>query len=127
MKALPIALLTAATAACTVAPTATASDAGVRASAVHVIGPAISCLTPSRITDSRVRDDYTIDFRLSGGRSYRNTLPQRCSGLGFEERFGYTLHGSQLCRGEIIHVLYSGGGPGAACALGEFVPIEGAR
>jgi hypothetical protein len=71
-----------------------------------------------------VRDDRTIDFRVTGGRHYRNTLPYRCPELGFERRFAYTLRTSQLCSTDIITVLHSDGPRGASCGLGEFVPVE---
>ena len=96
-----------------------------RAPAARVVGAAVSCLSTTQISDSRVWDDRTIDFRVTGGRTYRNTLPYSCPELGFEQRFAYTLHTSQLCSTDVITVLHSGALPrGASCGLGEFVPVE---
>ena len=91
--------------------------------AARVVGAAVSCLNTSQISDSVVRDDRTIDFRVTGGRHYRNTLPARCPELGFERRFAYTLHTPRLCSTDIITVLHTEG-RGASCGLGEFVPVE---
>jgi hypothetical protein len=110
-------------AACAQAPE---SPPLIKAPAARALGPAVSCINTSLIRNSRVWDDYTIDFQMVGGDTYRNTLPGRCSGLGFEERFSYSVPTNRLCSSDIIHVLQTGG-PGASCGLGEFVPIEVAR
>lgn len=97
------------------------------APAARVLGPAENCVTRSMIRNTRVRDDRTIDFEMTGGRVYRNTLPASCPRLGFEEGFTYRSSSSQLCSVEIIYVLDRTGGDirrGAGCGLGEFVPIE---
>ncbi|WP_179505744.1 MULTISPECIES: hypothetical protein [unclassified Sphingomonas] len=88
------------------------------------IGPAQSCIPLGQISESRVRDDWTIDFRV-GTRWYRNVLPQRCSGLGFQQTFGYATSQAQLCSVDIITVLQTGagGGPRGSCGLGQFQPV----
>ena len=74
-----------------------------------------------------MRDDRTIDFYMQGGKVYRNTLPQDCPELGFEERFGYETSIDRLCNVDIIHVLHDSPPiAGAACGLGTFQPISGA-
>jgi hypothetical protein len=86
-------------------------------------GKPVSCIMPSRIRNTRVLDDKTIDFEMLNGDVYRNTLPNSCPSLGFEERFSYQLSTSQLCSVDIITVLQSGGPGlmrGASCGLGEF-------
>ena len=90
------------------------------------IGPDISCVQLRNIRESRVRDDKTIDFIMSGGRWYRNTLPNSCPQLGFERAFSYQTSISQLCNVDIITVIVQGAGPrrGASCGLGKFTPIE---
>lgn len=94
---------------------------------IHPSGPPVSCVQTSRIRETRVRDDRTIDFYMDGGRVYRNRLPQSCPDLGFEERFGYETSTDQLCNVDIIHVLHSSPPMrGASCGLGEFQPITGA-
>ena len=95
-----------------------------RAPAIEALGPAVRCIQTSRINDTRVHDDQTIDFHLLGGDVYRNTLPHRCPSLGFEERFAYRTNSSQLCSVDVITVLYSDGTRGAGCGLGEFLPVR---
>jgi hypothetical protein len=91
-------------------------------------GEAVSCVNINQIRQTRVRDDSTIDFYMTGKRVYRNRLPHSCPSLGFEERFAYATSQSQLCSVDIITVLYSSPGPtqGASCGLGKFQPITGA-
>ena len=58
---------------------------------------------------------------------WRNTLPQRCSGLKFDDAFTYATSLSQLCSTDIIYPLQRTGGSlqrGAGCGLGQFVPVE---
>ncbi|MFW2852552.1 hypothetical protein ACM61V_11565 [Sphingomonas sp. TX0543] len=84
-----------------------------------------SCVPITQLRESLVRNDRVIDFRLSGDRYYRVTLPQSCPGLGSERRFAYQTSLSQLCSTDIITVLYTS--PvmrGASCGLGEFQPVR---
>jgi hypothetical protein len=92
-------------------------------------GPAVSCIRTSDIRETRVRSDSVIDFRTSGKKWYRNTLPHSCPSLGFEERFMYKTSTNQLCSVDIVTVLYSGSGlhQGASCGLGKFQPVEIAK
>jgi hypothetical protein len=85
-----------------------------------------SCVQISRIQSTRVIDDQTIDFRMRGGPVMRNTLPNRCPGLGSERAFSYRTSIAQLCNVDIITVVVQGGGPqiGASCGLGMFVPVK---
>ncbi len=84
-----------------------------------------NCIPLRSIRETRVRDDSTIDFYTNGGKIYRNTLPNSCPQLGFEESFSYATSLSQLCSVDIITVLQRGGGltRGASCGLGQFVPV----
>ena len=91
------------------------------------VGEAVNCLPLSQIQETRVRSDSIIDFRTSGKKWYRNTLPNSCPSLGFEERFLYKTSLSQLCSVDIITVLHTNGGQltqGASCGLGKFQPVE---
>jgi hypothetical protein len=100
-----------------------------RAPAATVIGDPLSCIPISQIRGSTVHDDSTIDFQL-GGKTYRNTLPNRCPGLGAERAFTYETSLTQLCNTDIIYVLRRIGGDyqrGAGCGLGSFVPVELAK
>lgn len=94
------------------------------------IGAPISCIPLTQIRETRVHGDNVIDFYLRNNRVYRNTLPNSCPTLGFEERFLYKTSLSQLCSVDIITVLQSGGAgltPGASCGLGPFQPVELAK
>ena len=103
---------------------AASSDRNVRAPQATVIGEPINCLSVSRIDGTDVHDDYTIDFEMRDNTVYRNTLPARCNGLGFEQRFGYDLRGTQLCSTDVIRVLDPDGTTVSTCGLGQFVPVE---
>jgi hypothetical protein len=97
------------------------------APAAAITGPAQSCIPIIEARETRIRDDWTIDFIRSGNRAWRNTLPSRCSGLKSADSFTYKTSLSQLCSTDIIHVLdQTGGGlrAGNACGLGQFVPVE---
>ncbi len=88
-------------------------------------GKPVDCLPRYTIRETRVRDDSTIDFYTNGGKVYRNTLPNSCSGLGMNEGFSYETSQSQLCSVDIITVLEHTGGlrRGASCGLGKFQPV----
>ncbi|MGJ3648982.1 hypothetical protein ACLB0R_10975 [Sphingomonas sp. GlSt437] len=87
-------------------------------------GKPVSCVPLYQIRESRVRSDQVIDFVMSGGKVYRNTLPNSCPELGFEERFGYATSQSELCSTDIITVIHSPPDVGgASCGLGEFQPV----
>jgi len=96
--------------------------------AARIVGEPVNCIPIRTIQESRVRDDWTIDFRVGGNRWYRNSLPNRCSSLGLERAFSYSTSLSQLCNVDIITVISSSGGPGpinrGSCGLGEFTPVE---
>lgn len=106
-----------------------ASGAGKRndVPAATSTGPAVSCVPLHAFSETRVRDDHTIDFMSSSRKGWRNVLPHDCPSLNFERAFSYETSLSQLCSTDIIHVLHTiGGRPerGAACGLGQFQPIE---
>ena len=91
-------------------------------------GKPVDCLPIIQLRESRVRNDQVIDFVTRGGKVYRNTLPQSCPRLGFEERFAYRTSISQLCSTDIITVLSVTGPPqGASCGLGRFQPVTLAK
>lgn len=85
----------------------------------------MNCVHIQRIRSTRVLDDRTIDFELINGSTLRNTLPNSCPSLGFEEAFSYSTSLAQLCSVDIITVLHQGGGQrrGASCGLGPFQPV----
>jgi len=119
---------------CTIAPLALAACTEGKpaqrpavAPAAKQVGEPVSCIQLSRINETRVRDDWTIDFIDSGRRAWRNTLTSRCSGLKINNAITYQTSLAQLCSTDIVYVLeQTGGSPsrGPACGLGQFVPVE---
>ena len=92
---------------------------------VEVVGEPVDCINISRIRSTQVHDDYTIDFEMPGKEVYRNTLPNRCPQLGFEERFAYEANIGQLCAVDTISVIQGGAvGRGPRCGLGKFTPVR---
>ena len=94
---------------------------------ISTIGEPKSCINRSGIRSTDVIDDQTIDFKMSNGDIYRNSLPNRCSGLAFEKAFSYKTSTNRLCNVDIIKVLDSTAGQLAtrgACGLGKFQKIE---
>jgi hypothetical protein len=88
-------------------------------------GKPVDCIQTTQIRESQVHSDRVIDFRTSGKKWYRNTLPYSCPSLGFEERFAYRTSINRLCSVDVITVLQSPGlSRGASCGLGKFQPIE---
>lgn len=105
----------------------TAADGGrSNIPAARVTGEPVNCIRLSQFSDTRVRDDHTIDFLRNSRQGWRNTLPQRCSGLRSANAFSYKVSTGELCSVDIITVLENVGGlqRGGSCGLGRFVPIE---
>jgi hypothetical protein len=96
-----------------------------RAPPVEVLGEPVSCILISRIRNTVVHDDFTIDFHLTGGDVFRNTLPNRCPQLGFEQSIAYDATTGNLCAVDMISVIRPGAaGRGPRCGLGQFVPVR---
>lgn len=100
----------------------------VVAPAAKVVGEPVRCIGIRAFNNTRIRDDWTIDFiRGAGKKAWRNTLPHRCFGLRSDNAFSYKTSLTQLCSNDIIHTLDRVGGDlqrGAGCGLGQFVPVE---
>ena len=96
------------------------------APAARITGQPISCIPLAQINETRVRDAWTIDFISSGRRAWRNSLTSRCPGLRSNNAITYETSLSQLCSTDIVYVLETTPTPrrGAACSLGQFVPVE---
>ena len=97
------------------------------APAVKNIGEPIRCVRLRSIQSTKVIDNKTIDFKMNGRKTYRNTLDGKCPGLKSEERFSYRTSVGELCNVDIIRVLHNYGSglqTGAACGLGKFQQIE---
>ena len=99
-----------------------ASEKGVPAATPA--GAPVDCLQLNQVRQTHVRSDQVIDFELSGKRMYRTTLDTACPGLGFEDRFAYSVSNGQLCSTDTITVLQSAGDRGATCGLGKFQPVS---
>jgi len=87
----------------------------------------LNCLPTNQIKRTKIVDDQNIIFYMPGNKSYNNHLPNKCSGLKWENRFLYKTSINQLCNVDIINVLHQDGTgftPGAACGLGDFQLIE---
>jgi len=110
------------------APMAGGDDGhGKNVPAVRVTGKAVSCIPITSIRESRVQDDWTIDFHTGGTQFYRVSLPQRCNSLGTYRAFKYETSLSELCNTDIITVMEfggPGGGPRGSCGMGMFQPVE---
>jgi hypothetical protein len=84
---------------------------------------AVNCIQTSRIRNTKIVDDSSILFYVSGKTVYHNILPRRCRGLLREKRFSYHVSGGRLCHLDSIRILYHGGGglqEGISCSLGYF-------
>lgn len=94
--------------------------------AVKTTGAAENCIPITQIRETRIRDDWTIDFMRDSRHGWRNTLPNRCSGLKMNDAFSYETSLSELCSVDIIHVLERTPDlrKGIGCGLGKFVPME---
>lgn len=95
--------------------------------AATVVGEPESCIPLAQARETRIRDDWTIDFIGSGDKVWRNTLTSRCPGLRSENAITYETSLSQLCSTDIVYVLRNVAGNlerGAACSLGPFVPVR---
>lgn len=133
MRALACAALPAAALAASCAP----ADPAVRAEAeaervpaVSAIGQPQNCISRSQVRATVVRSSSVIDFEMYGGKTYRNTLQNRCPGLGWDRAITYETSVDQLCTPQIVYSLTSIGGVpqrGAGCSLGAFVPVEYAK
>jgi hypothetical protein len=93
------------------------------------IGEPQSCVLIQNIRETKIIDDWTIDFRMRDGSVFRNRLPNLCPQLGFERAFSYSTSITQLCKVDVITVLMTTSPiqRGATCGLGPFVPIAPQR
>jgi hypothetical protein len=96
--------------------------------AAEVIGAAQDCLTINQFSNTRIRNDWTIDFLApAGNKVWRVTLPNRCPGLKSADSFTYATSLTQLCSTDIIYPLVRYGSDyqrGAGCGMGQFVPVK---
>lgn len=99
--------------------------------AAEVIGKPLDCLPITQFSNTRIRDDQTIDFMSgAGGRVWRVTLPNKCNGLRSANTFTYETSLTQLCRQDIIYPLQQLGNQWqrmGGCGMGPFVPVKLAK
>jgi len=93
-----------------------------------VAGPPVDCLPSFQPDDMVVIDNKTILFKGYHDVVYRNDPPGGCSPMGTG---GYSLvtrsTSSRLCRGDIAQVVdLRSGVISGSCAMGSFVPYQGA-
>lgn len=125
-----LALLPLAVLAASCAPTDPAARAeadAARIPAVTVLGEGQTCIMRDQVRASVVRSGSVIDFEMTSGKVYRNTLKSRCPGLDWDRAITYETSINQLCSPQIVYSLTNIGGVpqrGAACSLGPFVPVE---
>ncbi len=93
-------------------------------------GDTRACISNASIASRVVEDEQTLRFELLGGRRYRNRLSGPCPGLrqagnGFGA-LGFEVHGSSLCRGDLLRIVDPSRGEtmtlrtATACPLGAF-------
>ncbi len=94
---------------------------------VRAVGEPVNCVSLTQIRSTKIIDNSTIDFKMVGGKTYRNSLPYSCPGLKSEDRFSYKTSLNRLCNVDVVRVLHDYGGrlqEGAGCGLGKFQPVE---
>ena len=102
------------------------SEKQQRALAGRALGKPISCVQNREILDTDAITDSVVLFRMRGGKTYRNDLPQSCPRLSSPgTAFSHRSTMDQLCSGEIIQVFdpvsrFCYG----SCTLGKFTPYE---
>ena len=97
-----------------------------KALAGKVAGTPRDCLSLIDTRDSQTYDG-TIVYRINRNLSYVNDL-NGCTSLGWSSIPVFDIHGSQICRGDIVRIVdRDGGGPRGSCSVGQFVPYTSAR
>jgi hypothetical protein len=106
------------------------SGAGAEQKAAEKVGDSRTCIPNGSIVGRVVEDEQTIRFETLSGRRYRNRLSGPCPGLrqaanGFGA-LGFEVHGSSLCRGDLLRIVDAARGEtsnirtATACPLGAF-------
>lgn len=90
-----------------------------------VPGEKQSCISRFPQADMRAISDEVLLYRVSSRLIYKNELIGSCNGISRGDILVTKSFGSQLCRGDIAHVL----SPTSrmltgACALGDFIPYR---
>ncbi len=109
------------------AGTAGADDASGAATPAAAPAKTEKCLLLNRIRHTRVVDQQTVLFYLSGNEIYKNALPHKCGALRPNEAFLYKSSINQICSVDTITPLMSTGGgymASTSCGLGSFELID---
>jgi hypothetical protein len=78
------------------------------------------CIQSYDIDQTQVIDESNVLFRVHVNQYYVNRLSRPCPELRLQQRFKYTLRGTnELCSGDAITVI-DGFGTGPGCILGQF-------
>ncbi|MGB1875472.1 MAG: hypothetical protein ACPHGY_00925 [Rhodospirillaceae bacterium] len=89
---------------------------------VPEIGEVDQCIPLTRIKRTKAVDNQTIVVEMRGQDGWRKMeTASRCIGLKIEDSFSYSTSLTQLCKGDIIRVLGTGG---ASCGLSQITVIS---
>lgn len=89
---------------------------------VPAIGEVDQCIPLTRIKHTKAVDNQTIVVEMRGQDGWRKMeTANRCIGLKIEDSFSYSTSLTQLCKGDIIRVLGTGG---ASCGLAQITAIS---
>ena len=90
-----------------------------------VPGPPQSCITRHEADRMDTIGNDTLLFRVSGSLVYRNGIPGGCPMAGASRRLERRSIGTNLCRGEPLHVVDNQTGTYyGTCVLGDFIPYR---
>ena len=102
------------------------------AAAAAATGAPVQCIAIDQVISRRPAGAQSVVFELTGGRRYRNELPDNCPGLaraGDAEIVQVETTGSQLCSGDRVRIYDPveakniGVQAFPHCRLGAFTPI----
>jgi hypothetical protein len=102
------------------------------AATAAAVGEPVSCISLDQVISRRPAGEQAVVFELTGGRRYRNELPDHCPGLaraGKAEIVQVEATGTRLCRDDRVRIYDPvearniGAGAFPHCRLGAFTPI----
>ena len=107
-------------------------EAETAAATAAPVGEAVSCINLDQVISRRPAGAQAIVFEVTGGRRYRNDLPESCPSLeraGKAEIVQVEATGTRLCRGDRVRIYDPvearniGARAFPHCRLGTFTPI----
>lgn len=99
---------------------------------IAAVGPPVQCINLDQVISRRPAGPRSLVFELTGGRRYRNDLPDQCPSLeraGSAEIVHVETTGSRLCQNDRVRIYdpVEARNIGLAsfphCLLGPFIPI----